>query len=54
MLLLCMFIFLGEANLLPRWLYIAYLGVIAVDIIFSPFALSRYRYQKSSNLVSSD
>ncbi len=54
MLLLCIFLFLREENPLPQWLYLAYVGAIAADVVVGRIALGRYRYQKPSNLVVSD
>ena len=54
MLILCVFIFLREVNPLPLWGYIAYVGAIAIDLIVSATALSRYRYQKPASVVLPD
>lgn len=51
MLLLCVFLYLRTANIVPDWLYVTYIAAIAFDVVSAPFALSRYRYSRPTSAL---
>lgn len=54
MLMLCVFLYLNGANVVPPWLYLTYVAVIAIDVTSAPFALLQYRYRKPLNTLATD
>jgi len=53
MLVLCVLVSLSQTNLIPPWLYVTYILVVAIDVIRAPFALSRYCYRRPTTDASS-
>jgi len=51
MLVLCVFVFLSQTNLIPPWLYITYALIVAIDVIRVPVALSGYCYRRPTTVV---
>ena len=54
MLTLCLFLFFTEASSVHSYLYVVYVAAAAVDAVWAPVSLSRYRYQKTVDLVKAD
>lgn len=46
MLILCLVLFLREADRIESWFYAAFVAAVALDVVSAPFVLSRYRYRK--------
>lgn len=53
LLALCLLMFGTESGPIPYWLYAAYAALIGFDVVLGPIRLSRYRYEKRSNVVES-
>lgn len=50
MLMLCVFAFLSHESFIPAWIYVAYASFAAIDVIYAPITLSRYRYRRPNRV----